>query len=96
MKKNILGYSSRQINHAVYLETLDIRNNLGKKDSNLGVTANIPNFEAHLRNFIEGTLFPIIEFLIEYTSSWLYGRNILILNGTLYIGRNFSISNTYM
>ncbi|MBN1186451.1 MAG: hypothetical protein JXB49_29515 [Bacteroidales bacterium] len=91
-KLNSSSLGSQLINHVVYLDTLAIRNNLEKRYSDLGVTASIPNFEAYLRNFIEGTSFPITESLIEYPSLGLYGKNILALNDTSYSGEYFSLA----
>jgi len=91
-KLNSSSLGSQLINHAIYLDTLSIRNNLEKRYSDLGVTATIPNFEAYLRNFIESTSFPITESLIEYPSLGLYGKNILALNDTLFSGEYFSLA----
>jgi len=84
--------SSQLINHAIYLDTSLIRKNLEERYSDLGVNAEIPNFEKYIRNFIDSTSFEITESLIEYPISGLYGPNILDLNRTNYSGENFSLS----
>ena len=91
-KLNSSSLGSQLINHAIYLDTLSIRNNLEKRYSDLGVTATIPNFNKYIRNFIDSTLFQITEPLIEYPSSGLYGKNILSLDDTLYSGEFFSLA----
>ncbi len=71
------GSGSQLINHALYLDTTSIRNNLIKRYSEIGVEAEIPNFERYLKNFIENTDFEVTESLIEYPVDGLYGQNIL-------------------
>jgi len=82
LTNNNLG--SSLINHAVYLDTITIRNNLVNRFNNLGISANIPDFETYIRNFINSTSFTITDSLISYPSSGLYGENILNLNQTSY------------
>lgn len=84
---------SQLINHAIYLDTASIRNNLDDRYSDLGVNAEIPNFEKYLRNFIDSTSFEITESLIEYPVTGSYGENILDLEKESYSGENFSLAS---
>lgn len=74
---NSSSVGSQLINHAVYLDTTEIRNNLENRYSDLGVNAEIPNFEKYITNFINNTSFEITESIIEYPDNGLYGYNIL-------------------
>mgnify|MGYP000406640133 CR=1 FL=1 len=91
LSSNSIG--SQLINHAIYLNTTSIRNNLDDRYSDLGVNAEIPNFEKYIRNFIDSTSFEITESLIEYPASGSYGENILDLEKESYIGENFSLAS---
>jgi hypothetical protein len=87
---------SALINHAVYLDTIAIRNNLVTRYNSLGIVATIPAFEPYLRNFIQHTSFPTTETLISYPQSGAYGQNLLspgltILNNPT---GNFSLKAT--
>lgn len=91
LNSNSLG--SKLINHAVYLDTTIIRNNLESRYADLGVNAVIPNFEKYLRNFIDSTSYPITESLIDYPEVGLFGENILFLDEeTSYIGDLYSMA----
>lgn len=81
---------SQLINHAVYLDTISIRNNLTNRYGEVGSPANIPNFEKYLRGFIDSTHFTITESIFEYPASGLNGSNILDLNRT-----NFNVTGRY-
>ena len=91
-KLNSSTIGSDLINHAVYLDTTTIRNNLEKRYSDLGVVPEIDHFEKYINNFITNTSFTITESIIEYPSSGLYGNNILSLNDTIYSGEDFSLA----
>lgn len=91
LSSNSVG--SQLINHAIYLDTTSIRNNLEDRYSDLGVNAEIPNFEKYIRNFIDSTSFEITESLIEYPATGSYGENILDLDKDSYSGANFSLSS---
>ena len=84
---------SQLINHAIYLDTTSIRNNLDDRYSDLGVNAEIPNFEKYIRDFIDSTSFEITESLIEYPATGLFGDNILDLEKESYSGENFSLTS---
>lgn len=75
---------SQLINHASYLDPASIRNNLIKRYSEIGVEAEIPDFEKYLESFIENTGFEVTESLIDYPEHGLYGQNILDPAQTIY------------
>jgi hypothetical protein len=91
LSSNSIG--SQLINHAIYLDTTSIRNNLDDRYSDLGVNAEIPNFEKYIRNFIDSTSFEITESLIVYPATGSYGVNILDLEKESYSGENFSLAS---
>lgn len=80
------------INHAVYLKVKSIREYLEKRYADIGVNAEIPNFEDYIQQFIENTPFVITESLIKYTASGEHGKNILDVNEVNYSGEQFSFS----
>jgi len=86
----VLG--SELINHAVFLDTIAIRNNLEDRYSDLGLQFEIPHFEKYINNFITNTSFVITKTIIEYPSIGLFGKNILALNDTIYNGLYFSLA----
>jgi len=90
LTNNSIG--SQLINHAIYLDTIAIRNNLVDRYSDLGVNAEIPYFGNYIRNFIDSTNFEITEYLIQYPARGLYGDNILDLDKENYFGENFSLA----
>jgi hypothetical protein len=75
---------SQLVNHALYLDKTSIRNNLIKRYSDIGVEADIPDFEKYITSFLDNTDFEITESLIEYPEHGLYGQNILDLAKTTY------------
>jgi hypothetical protein len=79
---------SKLINHVPYLDLAGIRQNLEVRYNELGVDANIPNFEKYINEFIENTSFEITETLIDYPEtvqiSNLNVSNILDLDQTQY------------
>jgi hypothetical protein len=83
---------SALINHAIFLDTVSIKNNLAKWYSDNGATANIPNFGKYVSNFISKTNFKITGSLINYPETGLYGNNILSLSDTIYEGGNYSFA----
>lgn len=91
LNSNSIG--SQLINHAIYLDTTSIRNNLEDRYSDLGVFSEIPNFEKYIRNFIDNTSFEITESIIEYPATGLYGENILDLEKKSYKGGSFSLAS---
>lgn len=68
---------SELINHAVYLDTTAISENLSQRYQAIGSTATIPSFGKYITNFIEKTSYPITSSLIDYPEEGLYGTNIL-------------------
>jgi hypothetical protein len=88
LNNSILG--SQLINHALYLKTSYIRENLERRYAELGILASIPGFEEYIEQFIDNTNFEVTESLIDYPENGLYGPNILDLNKTIYTGSNWS------
>ncbi len=80
------------INHAVYLDTISIKNNLAKRYSDIGATSHIPDFGQYITNFISKTKFQITQSLIDYPVSGINGDNILYLSKMLF---NAGINNIY-
>jgi hypothetical protein len=83
---------SELINHTVYLNLNSIRENLEKRFSDLGVNAEVPDFEKYINAFIENSTFDITESLIEYPSLGENGKNILDLNELTYGDAEFSLA----
>jgi hypothetical protein len=83
---------SELINHAVYLNLNSIRENLEKRFSDLGVNAEVPDFEKYINAFIENSTFDITASLIEYPSLGENGKNILDLNELIYGDAEFSLA----
>jgi len=83
---------SQLINHAIYLDTASIRQNLEDRYEELGVPAEIPYFEKYLMHFLQTSGFEITSSLINYPRSGLYGLNILDLQQTSYSGEKFSLA----
>ncbi|WP_421810932.1 hypothetical protein [Flagellimonas sp.] len=81
---------SKLINHVPYLDLAGIRQNLEVRYNELGVDANIPNFEKYINEFIENTSFEITETLIDYPTNTIVAPsnsnaiNILDLGKTVY------------
>ncbi len=84
---------SALINHAIVLDTVAIRNNLSRRYSEIGVTANIPSFGKYISTFISKTKFEVTQSLITYPETGDYGDNILSLSKTAFgAGSNHSVS----
>jgi hypothetical protein len=77
---------SALINHAVYLDTVSIKNNLAQRYAAIGSQSNIPDFGKYIANFISQTKFKVTNSLITYPSQGVNGVNILALSDTLYSG----------
>tara|TARA_R110002096_G_scaffold303080_7_gene498067 strand:- start:3796 stop:4968 length:1173 start_codon:yes stop_codon:yes gene_type:complete len=90
LSSNSLG--SELINHATYLNPTSIKNNLNDRYLNLGVKAEIPNFDEYIINFINSTSFEITDSLIAYPATGKTGKNILDLKKESYSGRQFSLA----
>lgn len=77
---------SALIDQAIILDTTFIKNNLAKRYSDIGTTANVPDFGKYIANFILKTGFVATPHLISYPDSGTYGDNILSLSKTTYNG----------
>ncbi|MBL0012254.1 MAG: hypothetical protein IPP30_00365 [Flavobacterium sp.] len=77
---NSASVGSQLINHAVYLNSTKVRRNLEERYTEIGMTANIPDIEIYINNFINNTDFVITKSLIEYPEVGAYGPNILQLD----------------
>jgi len=77
---------SALINHAVYLDTVSIKNNLAQRYTAIGSQSNIPDFGKYIANFISQTKFKVTNSLITYPSQGVNGVNILALSDTIYSG----------
>ena len=74
------------INHAINLDTISIKNNLARRYSDIGETANIPIFGKYISNFISKTNFVVTQSPIAYPETGINGDNILSLAKTTYTG----------
>jgi hypothetical protein len=83
---------SNLINHAIYLDTISIKDNLTKRYNDIGATASISDFGKYIANFISKTHFPITQSLIDYPETGINGDNILYLPKTVC---NSGVNNTY-
>lgn len=83
---------SKLINHAIYLDTISIKENLEEYFIDAGITPNISNFGKYISNFIENTEFEITEDIINYPIEGEYGLNLLDLNVTNYSYTTFSLT----
>ena len=77
---------SALINHAKYIDTLIIRNNLLARYSEIGAAASIPAFGKYISDFIAGTEFVVTGSPITYPESATNPDNILSLTQTTYNG----------
>jgi len=75
-------YGSQLINHAIYLDSARICNNLRARYQGLESSFTNPGFYKYVSNFIEKTLFEITDRLIKYPTLGTYGQNILALDFT--------------
>lgn len=82
---NNTALGSALINHAVFLDTVAIRNNLIKRYTEIGGVPAIPYFGKYIANFIKNTPYRITQSLITYPETGLNGFNILSLSKTDYI-----------
>lgn len=83
---------SQIMNHAVYLDTISIKDNLQKRYEEQGLDAEIPNFGKYVGNFVQQSGYPITNMLIEYPEEGSFGPNILDLKTTKLIGANYSLT----
>lgn len=75
---------SALINHANVLDTNIIKTNLAKRYSELGATADIPDFGKYIVSFISKTKFVATQSLITYPETGMNGDNILSLTKTTF------------
>jgi hypothetical protein len=75
---------SALINHAIYLDTVSIKNNLVQRYATIGSKSNISDFGKYIANFISQTKFKITNPLIIYPPQGINGINILALTDTIY------------
>jgi hypothetical protein len=85
---------SALINHAIALDTTEIKSNLAKRYADIGDSINIPDFGKYLSNFISETNFEVTGPIIEYPKTGFYGHNLLALNDTSYNRGNLSLAAT--
>ncbi len=85
---NDASAGSQLINHAKYLNSETIQRNLKQRYADLGIEADIPLFDHHIKNFMQHTSFEIIERLIDYPAEGRHGENILDPNRSSYTTSN--------
>lgn len=78
------------INNARTIDLAEIRQNLENKYETLGLTANVPDFEKYVNQFIENTGFEFTAF-IEYPPTGKYGLNLLDPEKTDYTNGTYSM-----
>lgn len=78
------------IDHAIYLDTVRIRNNINNYYNSLGINATVPHFEYYISQFINNCGYAITNSAISYPPYGQHGNNILDKNQTLYYGSDFS------
>ncbi len=81
---NSENLGSALINQAIALDASSIKNNLAKRYSDIGATANIPDFGKYIANFISKTKFVTTQSLISYPETGINGDNILSLSKTTF------------
>jgi hypothetical protein len=72
------------VSHALYLDTVAIRDNLIMKYQPLGVNPDFGGFGAYVMNFLGQTEFDPVESIISYPQTGTYGFNVLYLSGNQY------------
>lgn len=82
---NNTAVGSALINHAVFLDTVLIKNNLIKRYTETGGAPAIPYFGKYIANFIKNTSFELTQSLFTYPETGLHGFNILSLSKTDYL-----------
>lgn len=79
-----LNLGSDLLNHAVFLDTTAIRNNLIDRYDAMGVQTSIPDFGSYITQFISQTSFTVSKSLIDYPAMGITGSSILSLGDTVY------------
>jgi hypothetical protein len=82
---NNAALGSALINHAVFLDTVLIKNNLIKRYTETGGAPAIPYFGKYIANFVKNTSFEVTQSLFTYPETGLHGFNILTLSKTDYL-----------
>ncbi len=80
--------TTQLINHAFYLDTTDIRNNLEERYSELGLSVQIPAFEKYLTQFIDSSGYTFTN-NISYPTDGKWGTNILNSSDTVFVAGNY-------
>ncbi len=83
---------SQLINHARFLDTSSIRQNLEQRYKELGIESEISEFQPFVSDFVENTPFEITESLIQYPEEGAYGPNLLDPNKTFYSAEKYSFA----
>lgn len=83
--------ASQLVNHAVYLRPALIRKHLEERYSAIGATAEAPDFEQHIVEFLESTSFEITQRLFEYPEYGIHADNILDPDRTNYVSEYVSL-----
>jgi len=92
---NSILLGSDLINHAVYLDTTSIKNNLVNRYNNIGASVTIPEFGKYISNFISQTNFQISSSLITFPKKGIYGDNILSLKDSVFMQGNNPSNQTH-
>lgn len=71
------SYGSALINHAPFIDTIYVRNQLENRYAQLGVSATIPYFEYYFKQFIQNTSYVADDEIISYPANGLFGQNVL-------------------
>ncbi len=80
------------INDAVFLDPEQIRENLESRYTEVGVDANIADFEKYIQTFIDDTEYEFTK-LIEYPEFSEYGENLLFLEkDSFYVSKEIPLS----
>ncbi|NJK87528.1 MAG: hypothetical protein HC906_17645 [Bacteroidales bacterium] len=85
LNSSVLG--SELINHAMLLNFNKIRENLKGRYDEMGVEANIPDFEKYVRIFTESSDFELTN-AIDYPENGEYGKNILFSENNVFKSGN--------
>lgn len=75
---------SELMNHALFLNSSAIKNNLEQRYETLGISAEVPDFNHYMTSFIENAPFEVTDRMISYPESGQYGENILAPEITQY------------
>jgi len=80
------------VNHAKYLNLNEIRDNIENKYSDLGIDADIPDFESYVNFFLDSSGYEVTNY-ITYPEFSTYGENILYNNkNEFYTYKEYSLA----